>query len=286
MSRGAVASAGPVDGPTPSYFFGIAGSGVGRYRDERPLGPEKATVLLLHGWAGTAELNWSHVYAPLLAAGYRVLAPDLPGHGRGARDVLFTIDGVADATARLVKYSGAEKVVVAGHSMGGSIALALAERHPGQVRGLVLMATQVSWPGIPPDLLLSVAGRLGTVAARPLLRWGARSILSGDAGRDGWIHDELRQTSVAHLAQALIAMRGFDAEPWLAQLRIPVVVLVTTRDAVVAPTRQRQLAAAIPGARVMEVEIDHSDPPSRPGPFPEGLVAALEQCVEAPAVTL
>lgn len=279
MGRAAVANAGPLEGSTPSCILGTAGSGVGRYHDERPLGPEKATVLLLHGWAGTAELNWSHVYAPLVAAGYRVLAPDLPGHGHGARDVSFTFDSVADAAARLVNDSGAEKVVVAGHSMGGSIALMLARRHPDQVRGLVLMATQASWPGIQPNLLLKAAGRLGTVAARPFLRWGARSILSGDAGRDGWIHEELRHTSVAHLAQALIAMRGFDAEPWLAQLPIPVVVLVTTRDTVVAPARQRQLAAAIPGARVMEIEIDHSDPPSRPGPLPQGLVAAVEQCV-------
>jgi 3-oxoadipate enol-lactonase len=286
LGRGTVANAGPVEGPTPSYLFGTAGSGVGRYRDERPLGPEKATVLLLHGWAGTAELNWSHVYAPLVAAGYRVLAPDLPGHGGGARDIPFTFDGVADAAASLVKDSGAEKVVVAGHSMGGSIALTLAGHHPDQVRGLVLMATQASWPGIPPNFLLKVAGRLGMVAARPLLRWGARSILSGEAARDGWIHEELRPTSVAHLAQALVAMHGFDAEPWLAQVRIPVVVLVTTRDTAVAPARQRQLAAAIPGARLMEVAIDHSDPPSRPGPFPEGLVAAVEQCVEMSAATL
>jgi 3-oxoadipate enol-lactonase len=221
----------------------------------------------------------------LVAAGYRVLAPDLPGHGHGARDVPFTLDGVADAAARLVKDSGARKVVVAGHSMGGSLALNLARRHPDQVRGLVLMATQASWPGIPPKLLVNVAGRLGTMVALPLLHWGARSIVSGEAGQDGWIHEELRHTSVAHLAQALNAMRGFDAEPWLAQLRIPVVVLVTTRDTVVDPGQQRRLAAAITGARVMEIAIDHADPPSRPGPFPEGLVAAVEHCARA-AITL
>ena len=283
LDGGADVRSDPVDVPIPSYFFGAAGSGIGRYRDERPREPEKLTVLLLHGWAGTAELNWSHVYEPLVAAGYRVLAPDLPGHGRGARDIPFTFEGVADAAASLVRESGAEKVVVAGHSMGGSIALNLAVRHPDQVRGLVLMATQENWPGIPPDLLLNVAGRVGMAAARPLLRWGARSILSGDAGRDRWIHEELSHTSVGHLAQALIAMRGFDAAPLLPRLRVPVVVLVTTRDTVVSPARQHQLAAAIQGARVVEVAIDHSDPPSRPGPFPHALVAAVELCVGAPA---
>ena len=114
----------------PVNSFGPARSGIGRYRDERPLGREKATVLLLHGWAGTAELNWSHVYAPLVSAGYRVLAPDLAGHGHGAKDVAFTIEGSADAVARLVMGSGAARVVVVGHSMGGSVALVFARRHP------------------------------------------------------------------------------------------------------------------------------------------------------------
>ncbi len=271
-------------GELPAHLFGSAGSGLGRYRDARPIGPEKATVLLLHGWAGTAELNWSNVYAPLVAAGYRVLAPDLAGHGQGARDVSFTIDGATAMAALLVTESGAGKVVVAGHSMGGSIALDFARRHPEQVLGLVLMATQISWPGIPPRWLLQAAGRVARVVAKPVLRWGARSILGSDEIRNRWIHEELSHTSITHLAQALAALRGFTAEPWLAQVLAPTVVLVTTRDSVVPPERQRLLAAAIPGATVIEVAIDHSDPPSRPGPFPAGLVAAIEQVVEAGAL--
>ena len=268
-------------GQIPDFHFGKPGSGLGRYRDERPAGTEKATVLLLHGWAGTSELNWSHVYAPLVAAGYRVLAPDLAGHGRGARDVPFTIEGVTEMAARLVRDSGTGKVVVAGHSMGASMAMAFARRHPDQVLGLVLMATQASWPGIPPDWLLRAAGRVATVAAKPILRWGARSILGEDPVRNRWIHEELSHTSIVHLSQALAALRGFNAEPWLTRLRFPVVVLVTTRDGLVPPERQRHLAAAIPGAFVMDVDIDHSDPPSRPGHFPERLVAAIGICLEA-----
>ena len=266
-----------------AHYFGTAGSGLGRYRDERPIRAEKATVLLLHGWAGTAELNWSHVYAPLVAAGYRVLAPDLAGHGQGARDVPFTIDGVTDMTSRLVTDSGAVKVVVAGHSMGGSIALTFVRRHPDQVLGLVLMATQSSWPGIPPSWLLRKAGRLATMASKPVLRWGARSIVGDDAERNQWIHQELSHSSIPHLAQALAALRGFNAEGWMSQVRVPTVVLVTTRDSVVPPERQRHLAAAIPGATIMEVDIDHSDPPSRPGAFPDRLVAAIEWCVSSGA---
>lgn len=268
-------------GPTSIYLFGAPGSGLGRYRDERPSGREKATVLLLHGWAGTADLNWSHVYTPLVAAGYRVLAPDLPGHGHGARDVPFTIVGAIDMVSRLLSESGAGKVVVAGHSMGGSVALAFARRHPAQVQGLVLMATQESWPGIPPNWLLQAAGRLAMVAPKRVLDWGSRSILGEDEISNQWIHEELRPTSIAHLAQALAALRGFDAKAWLSEIRFPTVVLVTTRDSVVPPERQRRLAAAIPGAVVMEVDIDHSDPPSRPGPFPERLVAAVARSVEA-----
>ena len=259
----------------PVNFFGSARSGIGRYREERPIGREKATVLLLHGWAGTAELNWSHVYAPLVSAGYRVLAPDLAGHGHGANDVAFTIEGSADAVARLVRDSGGARVVVVGHSMGGSIALVFARRHPDLVLGLVLMATQTSWPGIPPTWFLRVAGRLATVAAKPLLRWGARSIPSPDAARNRWIEEELSHTSIPHLAQALAALRGFNAEPWLSQVPFPTVVLVTTKDNLVAPERQRLLAAGIRGAMVMEADIGHSDPASRPGLFPERLVAAI-----------
>ncbi|GAC1655471.1 MAG: hypothetical protein NVS9B1_08700 [Candidatus Dormibacteraceae bacterium] len=258
----------------------VDGLGDGGYRDERPGGQERATVLLLHGWAGTAELNWSHVYEPLLARGYRILAFDLPGHGRGARDIPFTIGGVAAAAAHLVRQTRARKVIVVGHSMGGSIALEFAHRYPDEVAGLVLMATQSSWPGIPPGCLLTVAGRLASLVAQPVLRWGARSIVGDDEVRNQWIHEELSHSSIPHLAQALVELRRFDAGPWLSELRVPAVVLVTTLDTVVPPERQRLLAGAIPGAVLLEVEIDHSDPPSRPGLFPDRLVDAVDRCLE------
>ncbi|HEY8679465.1 MAG TPA: alpha/beta hydrolase [Candidatus Dormibacteraeota bacterium] len=270
----------PIRPAFASFQEGAPGSGIGRYRDERPAGPEKGTVLLLHGWAGTADLNWSHAYPQLLAAGYRVLAPDLPGHGRGARDVRFTLEVAADAAAKLITDAGAGKVVVAGHSMGGSIALLLASRHLEAVSGLVVMATQLSWPGIPPGWLLRPAGRLAALGARAILRWGGRTILGSDPERNLWIRRELQVASIPHLADALAALRDFDARSLVRAIDIPAVVLVTSLDTLVPPDRQRQLAAAIPNAEVIEVAIDHSDPPSRPGHFPQRLVEAVERCFE------
>ena len=269
--RGAATSGSALGGP---------GTGIGRYWDQPPAGVAAATVLLLHGWAGTADLNWSAAYQPLLAAGFRVLSLDLLGHGLGARDRPFTLEAAADAAATLVRGAGVAKVVVAGHSMGGSVALLFARRHPDLTAGLVLMATQATWPGIPPRWMLLPAGRLAALASRPLLSHGARSILGTDPQRNAWIHDELRPSSMRHLAQALVAMREFDARPWLNEITVPTIVLVTTRDTLVEPERQRHLAAQIPSAGIIEVEIDHSDPPSRPGPFPERLVAAVRACLE------
>lgn len=269
------ADKGPRETTNPRFFFGAPGSGIGRYRDERPSGMTRATVLLLHGWAGTAELNWSHAYGPLVAAGYRVLALDLPGHGEGARDVPFSLEAAADAAAQLVRSSGASKVVVVGHSMGGSVAILFAYRHPELAAGLLLMATQATWPGIPPRWLLRPAGRLAALVPKRILRRGAKSILGSDPKRNHEINEELHDASIPHLAQALAALREFDAMPWLADIRVPTVTLVTTHDTVVSPWRQRQLAAAIPDAKIIEVEINHSDPPSRPGPFPERLVSAI-----------
>ena len=54
-------------------------------RDSGETDPARPTVMLLHGWMVTADLNWHGAYEALVAAGYRVLAVDHRGHGRGLR---------------------------------------------------------------------------------------------------------------------------------------------------------------------------------------------------------
>jgi pimeloyl-ACP methyl ester carboxylesterase len=97
--------------------------------DETGTGPRAA--VLLHGLMGSAESWWR--VAPLLAArGYRVLAVDLPGHGRSDRDPALTVPRAAEAVTLAVADAGVERPALAiGHSFGGIVlGEAFPERRP------------------------------------------------------------------------------------------------------------------------------------------------------------
>ena len=112
----------------------------------RDTGGNGAVVMLLHGWIATADLNWWATYGDLAKAGYRVLAIDHRGHGRGLRPLVpFRLaDCAADAAAVLRALDGAPAVVV-GYSMGGAVAQLVARDHPDVVDGLVLSGTAQHW---------------------------------------------------------------------------------------------------------------------------------------------
>lgn len=103
------------------------------------------TVLALHGFMGTGA-DWDPVAARGVGS-VDVLAPDLPGHGAavGLPDAAYTMDGAADRLVAVLDARGVDRVVVAGYSMGGRLALHLALRHPGRVAALVLVSAS---PGL------------------------------------------------------------------------------------------------------------------------------------------
>jgi pimeloyl-ACP methyl ester carboxylesterase len=100
---------------------------------------EGPPLLLLHGLGVTHE-TWAPTIAAL-APRWRVLAPDLPGHGRSSKpDAPYTMDFFAGVLRSLGRALGVEQAVVIGNSMGGRIALELAISYPRFVRALVLAA--------------------------------------------------------------------------------------------------------------------------------------------------
>ncbi|MER5768517.1 alpha/beta fold hydrolase [Streptomyces sp. NPDC001985] len=92
-------------------------------------GGDGTPLLLLHG-AGRSLADWDAV-AGRLTAGHRVLAADLPGHGRSPARSPWTLDGALRDIEETLGEHGMPGAAVVGHSLGGGIAALYAAAHPG-----------------------------------------------------------------------------------------------------------------------------------------------------------
>ncbi len=98
-------------------------------------------VLLLHGLGANAE-SWYLQIPALVDAGYRVLAPDLPGFGKSRFDgKCWDFDWVAESLIKLLRSKQIENIGVLGISMGGVVGLKLAAEHPEFVKMSILVNT-------------------------------------------------------------------------------------------------------------------------------------------------
>ncbi len=96
-------------------------------------------------------------------------------------------------------------------------------------------------------------------------------------GRPEWAFAERSLSDLAAFIEAGAALNAYDSSSWLPQLDVPAAVLVTTRDEVVAPWRQNEMASLIPGARKYVVDAGHDAVVARPGMF---LPVLREACAE------
>ena len=243
--------------------------------------PGARTLMLIHGVAGTAELNWGKILAPL-AAHFRVVAADLRGHGDGIRaGSRFGLEECADDVAALAEALVTGKFTAVGYSMGGMVAQLLYRRHAPLVSGLVLCST-VSSVGSPAQQLAAFAlPAAADLWWNPVLQLvsaeGPGLALLGpidDPATARWARAQLRRTTLASAVSAIQAVCQFGSDGWISQVDIPTAVVVTTRDRIVPVSRQLGLARAIPGASVHKIDADHAVCITAPQTFARTLLAA------------
>lgn len=106
------------------------------------LGSGGQPILLLHGWPQTS-FAWRRV-APLLAAEFDVIVPDMPGFGDSAKpDAGFDKKTISRRLRELVHTLGLTKVAVAGHDIGGAVAYAYAAQWPDEVSHLAFIESSL-----------------------------------------------------------------------------------------------------------------------------------------------
>jgi 3-oxoadipate enol-lactonase len=264
----------PIELP-PARTLIVPGRGELFLRDTGGGGP---VVMLLHGWMADADLNWCGAYGDLAAAGYRVLAIDHRGHGRGLRQMndFRLADCAADAAAALRQLEIAPALVV-GYSMGGAIAQLMARDHPETVAGLVLSGTAQHWQDTRTRRAFKALGVLGlAVSVAPRATWSAGFRQAGlrNSPETAWALAEMMRHSARDIVEAGRELGRFDSRPWLRPLPIPAAVVLTTRDELVPPGKQRQLAHALQ-APLFEAPISHLEITSNGQAYNPALLQAL-----------
>lgn len=244
-------------------------------------GPDDApTLLLLHGWTATADLNF-YAVLPELAGRYRVVTIDHRGHGRGIRGAgRFRLEDCADDAAAALDALGIKSAVAVGYSMGGPVAQLLWRRHPEVVDGLVLCATSRNFAGSPMARMyfgffspFALATRALPDGVRSRAFEGLLARRNGDMTE--WAQHEVLLNDPVALAEAGAAIGRFTSHDWIGEVDVPTAVVVTEYDQVVFPHRQEKLAAAIPGATVHRVPGQHTVCATEPHLFAPVLRDAL-----------
>jgi 3-oxoadipate enol-lactonase len=256
------------DGPPPWLPPGeivlIRGRGEFFIRRHTHPDPAAPTVLLLHGWTASADLQFLAAYEALSAT-CSFIGVDHRGHGRGFRTTRrFELEDVADDAAAVVRELGVTSVIALGYSMGGPIALLLTQRHPELVAGLVVQATALEWKATMRERLtwrlLPVLGVALRAWTQPYALRTAVTRLIGDSSQLApyrpWIVAETMRHEPRAVIEAGMALSRYDAREWAPNLGKPAAMLISTKDRLVKPKKQRQLAVALQ-AHVVEVPMDH-----------------------------
>lgn len=201
-------------------------------------------VVLVHGSGGQAG-DWYRIVPALAQRHYRLIVPDLPGHGESApADGPLRVSDLAAALGAAIDAESSNvKVTLVGNSLGGWVSLLYAAQHPERVAHVVGIDSSGIYAPLP-------------VSLRPSNRDEAKRLALAVRGPSAPQPDDAEADAIVASIAAGPAARlvsGLRAEDFLehhaAEVRVPVDLLWGEEDGLLVPDYGRKLAALLPGAR-------------------------------------
>ena len=211
-------------------------------------------LVLLHGYPLDHHI-WD-VVAPLLTDKFDLILPDLRGFGESSTvNTPYTMDDFASDIAGLLDHLGIRRSAIAGHSMGGYVALAFARLFPDRVTGLGLLASQT-----PADSPERKEGRYKSAAE--VAEQGIGSVvetmgskLSPSEEVQTFVNQTMQRQQPAAFIGALRAMaERMDATPLLNGFSFPVILVHGDADTLISIERAREVKAVLPGSHFVELK--------------------------------
>jgi 3-oxoadipate enol-lactonase len=237
-----------------------------------------APILFLHG-VGSDRRTWA-AQVRRFGTAHRALALDLRGHGdsRAAPDSI-SIERFAADCAELIGHVGAGPAHVCGLSLGGIVALQLFGDRPELVRSLALAD---SW-AYHPVAAAGLSARLAEIDARPLAELAAERMpvvvgLGADPAVVARAVEVMAGKDPAVYRRSNEVLWAVDMRTVAAQVRVPTLVLVGDLDVICPPALSEELAALIPGARLIVIPAaGHLSNEMNPAAFDAALAAFVEE---------
>ena len=209
---------------------------------------DDSPVILIHG-AGSSHLSWPAEIRRM--SGQRVLAVDLPGHGKSSGVAQQSIRAYTEQMMEFLTALGLYQAVFVGHSMGGAVALDLAIQHPEHVAGLGLISTG-AYLGIEANFLEDLANPLTVPAA--LQNFAARAF--GVAASPVLVEkcmSVMRETRTSVLQGDFCACANVDLRGSVGQVEAPTWVIVGSEDRVTPVAYAHFLVDRIAAARLQMI---------------------------------
>ncbi|WP_334159089.1 3-oxoadipate enol-lactonase [Oryzomicrobium sp.] len=241
-------------------------------------GPADAPALVLSNSLGTNADMWAP-QLPALAERFRVVRYDTRGHGKSSIPAgEYTFAQLADDVAGLLDHLKIERAHFCGLSMGGPTGMQLALAHPQRVNKLVLCNTAArigSADGWATRIAAVSENGLDAMAPALVERWLTADFRARAPVQTRQLVDMLRRTPEAGYNSNCAALRDTDLRDQVGRIAAPTLVIAGTHDLAATPQQGQELAAAIPGARYVELNASHISNWEQAEAFTQALVDFL-----------